>query len=96
MAEYGLTAGSLAKRIGVPRDRIEKIIRENRAVTADTAVRLARLFGTTPQFWLNLQANHDLAALDLPLDAMAFAPIAGVESGAPGFAEPDQTPYSKG
>lgn len=63
LPDYGLTAGSLAKALLVPRDRIEKIIREKRAVTADTAARLGRLFGTTPQFWLNLQANYDLASL---------------------------------
>lgn len=60
LPEYSLTAGSLAKALLVPRDRIEKIIRESRALTADTAARLARYFGTTPQFWLNLQANYDL------------------------------------
>ena len=48
----------------MPRDRIEKLVREQRAVTADTAVRLARYFRTTPQFWMNLQANHDLAQVD--------------------------------
>jgi addiction module HigA family antidote len=61
LPEYGLTAGTLAKALLVPRDRVEKIIREKRAVTADTAARLARLFGTSPQFWMNLQANYDLA-----------------------------------
>ena len=64
LPEFGLTAGSLAKALHVPRDRIEKLVREQRAVTADTAVRLARYFGTTPQFWMNLQANHDLARVD--------------------------------
>ena len=58
LPEYGLTAGSLAKALLVPRDRIERIIRGSRALTADTAARLARFFGTTPQFWLNLQANY--------------------------------------
>jgi addiction module HigA family antidote len=64
LPEFGLTAGSLATALHVPRDRIEKLVREQRAVTADTAVRLARYFGTTPQFWMNLQANHDLARVD--------------------------------
>lgn len=62
--EYGLTAGALAKDLHVPRDRIEKLVRGQRAITADTAVRLARYFGTTPQFWMNLQTNHDLALVD--------------------------------
>jgi antitoxin HigA-1 len=64
LPEFGLTAGSLAKALHVPRDRVEKLVREQRAVSADTAMRLARYFGTTPQFWMNLQANHDLAQVD--------------------------------
>lgn len=63
LPEYELTAGSLAKALHIPRDRIEKIIREKRALTADTAARLARYFDTTPQFWLNLQANYDLSSV---------------------------------
>ncbi|MBS3649145.1 HigA family addiction module antidote protein [Pseudaminobacter sp. 19-2017] len=63
LPEYSLTPGSLAKALHVPRDRIEKLVREKRAVTADTAMRLARYFNTTPQFWMNLQANHDLATV---------------------------------
>ena len=61
LPDHGLKAGSLAKALLVPRDRMEKIIRGSRALTADTAARLARFFGTTPQFWLNLQANYNLA-----------------------------------
>jgi antitoxin HigA-1 len=60
LPEYGLTAGSLARALLVPRDRIEKIIRGKRGITADTALRLGRYFETTPQFWINLQANYDL------------------------------------
>ncbi len=63
LPEYGLTAGSLASELRVPRDRIEKLIREKRSITADTAARLARYFATTPQFWMNLQANFDLATV---------------------------------
>ena len=73
LPEYGLTAGSLATAIHVHRDRIEKLIREKRSVTADTAARLGRLFGTTPQFWMNLQANYDLAQV-------AEADIASIET----------------
>ncbi|HWH32440.1 MAG TPA: HigA family addiction module antitoxin [Egibacteraceae bacterium] len=50
----------LAKEISVPPRRINEIVHGKRAVTADTALRLARYFGTTPRFWLNLQAQHDL------------------------------------
>lgn len=54
----------VARRIGVPRSRIEDIIRENRGVSADTAARLGRLFGTTPEFWANLQSAYELAQVD--------------------------------
>lgn len=50
----------LAKEISVPARRINEIVHGNRAVTADTALRLARYFGTTARFWLNLQTQHDL------------------------------------
>jgi len=50
----------LAKDIGVPPRRINEIVHGNRAVTADTALRLARYFGTSARFWLNLQAQYDL------------------------------------
>ncbi|WP_119270616.1 HigA family addiction module antitoxin [Taklimakanibacter deserti] len=60
MKPLGLTAYALAKALGVPRTRIERIEREETAITADTAHRLGRYFGTTPQFWLNLQTEYDL------------------------------------
>lgn len=60
MQEYGLTAYRLARAIYVPRSRIEAIVRDRRAITADTAIRLGRLFATTPEFWMNLQARHHL------------------------------------
>lgn len=50
----------LAQDISVPPRRINEIVHGKRAVTADTALRLARYFGTTEQFWLNLQARYDL------------------------------------
>lgn len=50
----------LAKDVSVPARRINEIVRRMRAVTADTALRLARYFGTSERFWLNLQARHDL------------------------------------
>ena len=55
-----LTAHRLAMGLMVPVTRINDIVRGKRAITADTALRLARYFGTTPQFWMNLQANYDL------------------------------------
>ena len=57
-----LTQVELAKRIGVSFPRINELVNGKRGVTVDTALRLARLFGTTPQYWLNLQRDYDLAA----------------------------------
>jgi addiction module HigA family antidote len=56
----GLSANRLAMELRVSVTRINDIARAKRAITADTALRLARYFGTTPQFWMNLQANYDL------------------------------------
>jgi antitoxin HigA-1 len=56
----GLTANRLAMELRVPVTRVNDIVRGRRAITADTALRLARYFATTPQFWMNLQANYDL------------------------------------
>jgi antitoxin HigA-1 len=56
----GLSANRLAMELQVPVTRVNDIVRGKRAVTADTALRLARYFGTTPQFWMNLQANYEL------------------------------------
>ncbi|MCC6365679.1 MAG: HigA family addiction module antidote protein [Bryobacterales bacterium] len=56
----GLTANRLAIELLVPVTRIHDIVRGRRAITADTALRLARYFGTSPQFWMNLQSNYDL------------------------------------
>lgn len=56
----GLTPYSVARACGVPRTRIERLSREETPVTADTALRLGKYFGTTPAFWMNLQAQYDL------------------------------------
>jgi len=56
----GLSQNRLALNIGVPPRRINEIVLGKRRVTADTALRLARYFDTTPQFWLGLQADYDL------------------------------------
>jgi addiction module HigA family antidote len=57
---FGLSINRLATELFVPATRVNDIARGKRAITADTALRLARYFGTTPQFWMNLQANYDL------------------------------------
>lgn len=63
MKPLGLSANALAVALHVPATRIGDILRveKPRAVTADTAIRLGRFFGTTPDFWLNLQAAYDLS-----------------------------------
>lgn len=59
---YKLTAGGLARAMGLrDRARIERIVREKQAITADTALRLGRVFGNSAQFWINLQTTHDLS-----------------------------------
>lgn len=57
---HGLTANALANALHVPANRITAILKGQRGVTADTALRLGRYFGTTPEFWLNLQKDFDL------------------------------------
>jgi antitoxin HigA-1 len=56
----GLSAYALAEAISVPRNRITGIIRGERSITADTALRLPRFFGMSPEFWLGLQMDYDL------------------------------------
>jgi addiction module HigA family antidote len=57
-----LTAYALAAKLGVPRTRIERIAEEETGVTADTALRLGMFFGTTAEFWMNLQTRFELEA----------------------------------
>ena len=56
-----LTQVALAKHLSIPTQRVNEIVRGKRGVTPDTAWLLSQAFNTTPQFWLNLQMNHDLA-----------------------------------
>lgn len=65
---FGITQHKLAVSIGVPPRRINEIVHGKRSVSADTALRLAKFFGTSAQFWLNLQARYDL---DLAEDRVA-------------------------
>lgn len=61
LVPLGLKPYTLARRLRVPRTRIERLVAERTPVTPDTALRLAKFFGTTPQFWMNMQASYDLA-----------------------------------
>ena len=72
----GISVYALAKAIKVPRSRVNDIVRGRRAVTADTALRLARYFGTTPDFWVNLQARYDLEAAKQNLRARIEGEVA--------------------
>jgi antitoxin HigA-1 len=61
LVPLGMSARALGEALGVPGNRISDIVRERRGITADTAIRLARYFNTTPQFWIGLQTAHDLS-----------------------------------
>ena len=56
----GMSAAALARNLGVPTNRVTQILNGQRAITGDTALRLAHFFGTTPEFWLNLQNLYEL------------------------------------
>ncbi|MCE2493009.1 MAG: HigA family addiction module antidote protein [Alphaproteobacteria bacterium] len=63
--ELGLSANALAKALGVPVNRVTMILNGRRGVSADTALRLARYFGTTPQLWLNSQKTWELRQAEI-------------------------------
>lgn len=67
LTPMGITRYRLAKEIGVPQRRIDEICAAKRAITADTALRLARYFGTDAQSWMNLQAGYDLEVAAIAL-----------------------------
>lgn len=60
LVPLGMSAGALAKQLNVTRTRIERLVKQTHPITADTALRLARFFDTTPHYWLNMQAAFDL------------------------------------
>lgn len=68
-----MSARTLAKAIGVPANRLTQIIAGRRAVSADTAIRLGRYFGTDPRFWLNLQTAYDLSRAEAEADYSGVA-----------------------
>ena len=74
MEPLGLSARALAQAIGVPANRISEIAREHRDISADTAIRLGRYFGTSAQFWLNLQVARDLSKAERENDYSAVEP----------------------
>ena len=66
---------ALARRLHVPRTRIERLVKGETALTADTAMRLARFFGNTPEFWMNLQRAWDLARVRETIDVSDITPL---------------------
>ncbi|MCT4555244.1 MAG: HigA family addiction module antitoxin [Pelagimonas sp.] len=71
----GISAITLARRLNVPRTRIERLIKGSTGVTPDTALRLARAFGTTPAYWMNLQLNFDMARATREVDLSGIEPL---------------------
>ena len=75
LADYELTQYALAKALKIPHSRLTDIIKGRRGISADTAVRLARFYGNTPEFWLNLQAHYDLHTVDAQKIEQEVAPL---------------------
>ena len=72
----GMSAIALAKRLNVPRTRIERLVKGETLLSVDTAMRLSRFFGTTPEFWMNLQRAYDLARARETVDLSGITPLA--------------------
>ena len=73
--ELGVTQYRLAKTIGVPQVRVHQIVHGRRAVTPDSALRIGRALGMTPDFWLNLQRMYDLDVARATTDVSAIRPL---------------------
>ncbi len=87
MRPLGLSANRLARRIDVPVTRISEIVRGKRGITADTALRLARLFGTSSDLWLGLQAEYDLRIARRELSGAALSRIVPLKKPATGYGQ---------
>jgi addiction module HigA family antidote len=79
LKEFKITAYRLAKETKIPPTRISEILKGRRRITADTALRLAKFFGTTPDFWLGLQVEYDLRE-EKALKAKEIESIRNIES----------------
>lgn len=78
MEELGITQYRLAKAMGVPQMRIHEIFHCRRSITADTALRIGRALGMTPEFWLNLQRMYDLDVARAKTDVSTIEPLVEV------------------
>lgn len=70
-----MSAIALASRLDVPRTRVERLLKGQTAITVDTAMRLARFFSTTPEYWMNLQRAWDLARARETIDVSGIKPL---------------------
>ena len=77
LEELGITQYRLAKAIDTPPRRINEIVHGNRSITADTALRIGKALGTTPEYWLNLQRMYDLDVARAATDVNAIEPLVG-------------------
>ncbi len=71
----GMGSIALAKRLNVPRTRVERLVKGETSLTADTAMRLSTFFGNTPEFWMNLQRAYDLAQARASIDVSDIIPL---------------------
>ncbi|MBI3710558.1 MAG: HigA family addiction module antidote protein [Proteobacteria bacterium] len=82
MLDHKLSINKLAREIAVPPNRILEIVRGKRAITADTALRLGRYFGTGPELWLNLQTSYELEVARRKIGREIEARIVPIKSAA--------------
>tara|TARA_R100001530_G_C4301969_1_gene150699 strand:+ start:871 stop:1167 length:297 start_codon:yes stop_codon:yes gene_type:complete len=75
MTPLNMSAGALTKPLGVPRTRIERLVKGETALTTDTALRLSKFFGNTAEFWMNLQRAYDLDRARKSVDVSAIKPL---------------------
>ena len=79
MKPLDLSANALAQRLGVTTARVNEIANERRGITADTALRLARCFSTTPEFWMNLQQRYELEAARRAIGTIVRRKVAALD-----------------
>ncbi len=80
LAELGISQYRLAKAMGVPAVRVNEIVHCRRGITADTALRIGRVLGMTPEFWMNLQQMYDLNVARAETDVSGLSALVDVEA----------------
>ena len=75
LAPLEMSAGALAKEVGVPRTRIERIVKGQTSMTPDTACRLAKIFRTSPLYWMNMQTSYDVAMASATVNVSDIKPL---------------------